>query len=74
MDITASPVKALCRKFLKKGIQQQRHLLKLKYFEGRPLHEVPTQSPVYLLSDLQWNELVQHWMHPNMIVSSFHKS
>ena len=74
MDITASPVKAACRKHLQKGIEQHRHLLKVKYFDCYHPDEVPKTSPVPSMNNSEWNELVQHWMDPKMTVGSFQKS
>ena len=74
MDVNASPVKAACIRFLKKGVRQQRHALKKKHFNGRLLCDVPKESPVPFMKDVEWNELVQHWMDPKMKVSSFRKS
>ena len=69
MDITHSPVKATCRTFLQKAIQQHRHYLKKQYFHNRHLIDIPKESPVRTMTNLEWIELVQHWMNPESIFS-----
>jgi hypothetical protein len=71
MDINASPVKAACKRYLQIGVKHQRHVLKRKHFDNRLLCDVPKESPVSSMNNVEWNELVQHWMDPKMKVSYF---
>ena len=71
MDINASPVKAACKRYLQIGVKHQRHVLKRKHFDNRLLCNIPKESPVSSMNDVEWNELVQHWMDTKMKVSYF---
>ena len=73
MDTKQSPVKGACNKHLQNGVRQFRHNLKKKYFDGVPLSEVPTKSPVSSTTNKDWLELVEHWKSPHNIVSLFFK-
>jgi hypothetical protein len=73
MDTKQSPVKGACNKHLQNGVRQFWHNLKKKYFDGVPLSEVPTKSPVSSTTNKDWLELVEHWKSPHSIVSLFFK-
>ena len=71
MDINASPVKAACKRYRQIGVKNQRHVLKRKHFDNRLLCDVSKESPISSMNDVEWNELVQHWMDPKMKVGYF---
>ncbi len=73
MDTKQSPVKGACSKHLQNGVRQFQHNLKKKYFDGVPLSEVPTESPVASTTHEEWRQLVEHWKSPHNIVSLFFK-
>ncbi|KAM0859213.1 hypothetical protein ACQ4PT_047343 [Festuca glaucescens] len=75
MDTKQSPVKGACNKHLQNGVRQFRHNLKKKYFDGVPLSEVPTESPIPSMSHEKWCELVEHWKAPhNILISNINKN
>ena len=53
---------------MKNALRQQRHRLKKKYFDPFPLHMVRKISPIKLVSDKQWNDLVEYWKDPKRMV------
>lgn len=59
---------------MKKGIRQQRHKLKKKYFDPFPLHLVQTTSPISHMTDAQWDALVTSWKDQKKLVSSSHNT
>ena len=44
-----------------------------KYFDGHPLCDVPTVSPVKSMTDDEWRALMEHWKDSHNIVSLFMK-
>ena len=69
MDTKQSPVKDACQKHLQNGVQQFRYNLKKKFFDERPLCEVPTKSPARNMTDDEWRDLIEHWKDPRNMVS-----
>ncbi|KAM0890402.1 hypothetical protein ACQ4PT_027075 [Festuca glaucescens] len=75
MDTKQSPVKGACNKHIQNGVRQFRHNLKKKHFDGVPLFEVPTESPVPSMSHEKWRELVEYWKAPhNILISNINKN
>ena len=44
---------------------------KKKFFDERPLSEVPIKSPTRNMTDDEWRDLVEHWKDPRNMVSLF---
>ncbi|KAM0826433.1 hypothetical protein ACQ4PT_068884 [Festuca glaucescens] len=75
IDTKQSPVKGECNKHLQNGVRQFWYNLKKKYFDGIPLSEVPTESPVPSMTHDEWRELVEHWKAPhNILISTINKN
>jgi hypothetical protein len=66
-------VQNACSKMMKNAVRQQRYRLKKKYFDPFPLHLVIKTSPVRLMTDHEWNELVEYWKTPKRMVWFFLK-
>jgi len=62
---TSDPiVKNGCLEMMKSAVRQQRHKLKKEFFDPFPLHLVCKTSPVKVMNDKQWIELVESWKTP----------
>ena len=69
-DTNSVPVKKACLAMMKEAVRQQRYKLKKRYFDAFPLHQVPKTSPVGTMTDVQWNQLVEHWKKEEKMVRS----
>jgi hypothetical protein len=55
------PTKEACRNVVQSAIRQAHYRLKKKYFNGVPVDQIRTTSPVSSKNDAQWCELVEIW-------------
>ena len=55
---------------MQSAVRQQRYKLKKDFFDSVPLHLVRKTSPVKVMSNEQWIELVDSWMTPQKMVFS----
>ena len=62
--------KEVIRKMLCDALRQQRHRLKVKFFNGKIVGEITTKSPVEHMTDNQWGGLLRHWADPQNVVQS----
>jgi len=63
-------MKKACLVMMKEAVRQQRYKLKKRYFDAFPLYQVPKTSPVGTMTDVQWNQLVEHWKKEEKMVRS----
>jgi len=49
---------------MQSAVRQQRYKLKKDFFDSVPLHLVRKTSPVKVMSNEQWIDLVDSWMTP----------
>ncbi|TVU12809.1 hypothetical protein EJB05_46469, partial [Eragrostis curvula] len=64
MDTNSNAVLSACADMLKVGQRQLRHRLKKLYFDGVPVNQVRSTSPVECMTDDQWRALVDMWSNP----------
>ncbi|KAG2604107.1 hypothetical protein PVAP13_4NG045260 [Panicum virgatum] len=60
-----------CLEMMQSAVRQQRYKLKKDFFDYVPLHLVRKTSPVKVMSNEQWIELVDSWMTPQKM---FHQT
>ena len=53
---------------MQSAVRQQRYKLKKEFFDSVPLHLVRRTSPVKVMSNEQWIDLMESWMTPQKMV------
>ena len=69
LDEDDDQVKRVLRSMFCENLRQQRHRLKLKYYNGTIVNNIATRSHVPHITDDQWGDLLKHWSDPKNVVS-----
>ncbi|KAG2555978.1 hypothetical protein PVAP13_8NG059505 [Panicum virgatum] len=70
IDTSNEVVRRGCLEMMQSAIRQQRYKLKKYFFDSVPLHLVRKTSPVKVMSNEQWIDLVDSWMTPQKMEAS----
>ncbi|KAG2580312.1 hypothetical protein PVAP13_6NG333400 [Panicum virgatum] len=64
IDTSNEVVRKGCLEMMQSAVRQQRYKLKKDFFDFVPLHLVRKTSPVKVMTNEQWIDLVDSWMTP----------
>ncbi|XP_039803998.1 uncharacterized protein LOC120668141 [Panicum virgatum] len=70
IDTSNEVVRKGCLEMMQSAVRQQRYKLKKDFFDSVPLHLVRKTSPVKVMSNEQWIDLVDSWMTPQKMEAS----